>query len=115
MIEDFFPKVIEYGRLVRSKKLDGLKSWNDIKGLFNDQVTCPEWHIVRIIGYSNQTDIQNIYDYVYNELGMDGDDSVDKTDHDLWSKKHFFLQLNPFTKKWDSIISLVFVKTFYVY
>ncbi len=88
-----FNTVIEYGQLVRSKGLNGLEPWNDIKGLFKDQVVCPKWEIKRNIRGTETTDINEIYDFVHDELDMKGDDSDDKTDHDSWSKKHFFLQL----------------------
>lgn len=92
-MEQLFEKVIEYGRLVRANKLDGLKAWNDIKGLFESQIACREWNIVRTIKGADTSDIQSIYDYVHGDLGMNGDDSDDKSNHDVWSKKHFFLQL----------------------
>lgn len=92
-MEELFAKVIEYGRLVRANGLDGLKAWNDIKGLFESQIACRQWNIVRTINGQDVSDIQSIYDYVHGDLGMDGDDSDDKSDHNLWSKKHFFLQL----------------------
>lgn len=92
-MEQLFEKVIEYGRLVRSNKLDGLKAWNDIKGFFESQIDCSQWNVVRKINDSNISNIQSIYDYVHRDLGMDGDDFDDKSDHDTWSKKHFFLQL----------------------
>ncbi len=92
-MEQLFAKVIEYGRLVRANGLDGLKAWNDIKGLFESQIACRKWNIVRTINGQDVSDIQSIYDYVHGDLGMDGDDTDDKSDHHLWSKKHFFLQL----------------------
>ncbi len=100
-MEELFQSVIEYGRLVRANKLDGLKLWEDIKGLFSDKTTCSgaQWKIVRTINGVDTSDIHKIYNYVYNELGMDGEDSDDKSDHDLWSKKHFFLQLIRIVKK----------------
>lgn len=94
-MEELFQSIIEYGRLVRANKLDGLESWNNIKGLFSNKTTCSEskWKIVRTIDGIDTSDIEKIYDYVHDELGMDGDDLDDKSNHDLWSKKHFFLQL----------------------
>ena len=94
-MEQLFQRIIEYGRFVREKRLDGLESWNNIKNLFSNKITCSysKWKIVRIIDGVETRNIQKIYDYVHDVLGMDGDDTVDKTDHDTWSKKHFFLQL----------------------
>lgn len=92
-LNDVFTKVIKYGKSVREKHMDGLKAWNDIKPLFVKQINCVDWSISRKIGENNVTDIQLIYDYVHNELEMKGDENDDTSDHELWEKKHFFLQL----------------------
>lgn len=88
-----FKQVIRYGKLVREKHLDGLKAWNDIKPLFVQQIGCTNWNISRKHGENVVTDIQLIYDYVHDDLDMKGDENDDNSNHELWEKKHFFLQL----------------------
>ncbi len=92
-MEEIFQKVIEYGRIVRANGLDGLKSWNNIKGLFTNQLNCGKWKIVRTIKGTDTSDINEIFNYVHDELGMYGDETDDNSNHDLWSKRHFYLQL----------------------
>jgi hypothetical protein len=90
-----FGKIIDYGMVVRSKKLDGLKAWNDIKPLFGESLlNCNGWQIARTINGEIVTDIKQIFDYVHNDLNMKGDDGEDTLDdHLTWEKQHFFLQL----------------------
>lgn len=92
-INNIFQKVIQYGTLVRSSKLDGLKAWNDIKPLFDKQITCVDWYISRKINDIETQNIQEIYDYVHENLNMKGDEIDDTSNHELWEKQHFFLQL----------------------
>lgn len=96
-METLFNKVIEYGKYVRENNLNGLKAWTDIKGLFESQITCPQWNITRNIEGKKTFNIDEIYLYVYNDLGMRGEDADDdKTtteSHLAWEKKHFLLQL----------------------
>jgi hypothetical protein len=92
-IDKIFQKVIDYGKIVRSSGKDGLEAWNNIKNLFDDQLNCEKWTIERIVNDKVMTNINDIYDYVYNTLDMKGDEYDDKIDHELWEKKHFFLQL----------------------
>lgn len=90
---DIFLTVIDYGKIIREKHLDGLKAWNDIKPLFAKQVECGKWNINIKIGETIVSDIKTIYDYVHDELGMKGDENDDNSNHELWEKQHFFLQL----------------------
>jgi hypothetical protein len=96
-MEKLFNKVIEYGKYVRENNLNGLKAWFDIKGLFNLEISCPKWNIIRNIGDKETSDIEEIYSYVYHNLNMRGedpdDDKTTQTAHLSWEKKHFFLQL----------------------
>jgi hypothetical protein len=96
-MEKLFNKVIEYGKYVRENNLNGLNAWNDIKRLFNLEINCPKWNIIRNIGDKETSDIEQIYSYVYNNLDMRGEDSDDDKSsqmrHLLWEKKHFFLKL----------------------
>ena len=96
-MEKLFNKVIEYGKYVRENNLNGLNAWSDIKDLFNLDIKCPKWNIIRNIGGKETSDIEEIYSYVYANLDMRGEDSDDdkssQITHLLWEKKHFFLQL----------------------
>lgn len=96
-METLFNKVIEYGKYVRENNLNGLQAWTDIKGLFDSQITCPQWNTKRNIGGKETSDINEIYLYVYNDLGMSGEDIDDDKSttesHLTWEKKHFLLQL----------------------
>ena len=96
-MEELFDKVIEYGKFVRENNLDGLEAWVGIKGLFDTGIICAGWNINRNIGGKETSDINEIYEYVYNELGIKGEDTDDDKSttesHLSWEKKHFLLQL----------------------
>ncbi len=95
-MEKLFNKVIDYGYLVRSKNaqgINGLVAWNNIKPLISSvDVNC-DWKINRVLDEVISSDLQQIYDYVHDELGMKGDEHDDQSDHDLWERYHYFLQL----------------------
>jgi hypothetical protein len=97
---DLFNTVIEYGKQVRSRGLDGLDMWNKIKKLFSADTGNCEWNIKRTINGESISDLSAIYDYVHDELGMKGgDEDQDVVDKAEWEKYHFFLQLIRIAKK----------------
>lgn len=87
-MEELFNKLIKYGKFVRKNRINGLNAWTDIKNIFTSEITCPNWNIVRIIGNTYTQNTKEIYDYVYNDLGMRGEDIDDDTStpesHELW-------------------------------
>lgn len=90
--EEIFKKIIYYGKIVRTGGHDGLKAWENIKGLFTDQLT-GTWKIARYVNGEEIDNIEDIYNYVHDELGMKGEETDDQSDNNLWGKQHFFLQL----------------------
>ncbi len=95
-MEELFNKVIEYGHLVRSKNghgIDGLTAWGNLKPLLSSVVINCDWKIIRNLDGTISSDLNQIYDYVHDVLGMKGDDHDDQSNHELWEKYHFFLQL----------------------
>ena len=87
-LKELFNFTIEYGKFVRKFKLDGLKSWKKLKDILKDNEDCIEnceWEL-------EASEIEAMYNYIYNTLGMKGEDSDDQKSAD-WEKFHFFLQL----------------------
>lgn len=86
-----FKNSIKYGYCIRINKLNGLDKWNELKSelsklkLYKDKI---QWNF-------NKDTIEKLYKYVHNNLQMKGDDidKVSNSDHILWEKYHFFLQL----------------------
>lgn len=106
MLSNLFNDLISYGRLVRSKNLNGLDYWNKIKKILLthehdsiNKILTENWKINRIINIkSNYTtdNLSDIYTFVHDTLKMHGEEedmSNYRIDHDLWSKYHFYLQL----------------------
>ena len=112
MLEQLFENIKVYGRYVRTNKLDGLEYWNKIKtfiqrpeqaeGLreINKIISSSGWKINVKIGFSTNSDINKIYDYVHgdgeNELkifGEEGDEESKLLDHNVWDQYNIFLQL----------------------
>ena len=88
-----FQGAIDYGYNVRKQKLDGLQKWNELKAsLPNVPIGCG-WKINWTSG-GDDDDIESLYNYVHNHLGMEGDES-DTTKHEIktWERYHFLLQL----------------------
>ena len=103
-----FDSVIEYGYSVRKMSLlmpdshdFGLDCWNILKSSLKSCISTiekydnpTEWNIQRIIDGEKINDINLIYNYVHDDLGMKGDET-DKNDEndEKWQCMHFFLQL----------------------
>lgn len=96
-----FKNVIKYGYFVRKNKLDGLKYWNKLKIFVNenfDKTIEGDWNITIVTNDGNTLDeIDNIYDYFHDDLGMKGEEDDEKNEN--WEKYHFFLQLIRIPKK----------------
>jgi hypothetical protein len=97
-LNKLFNDTIEYGKLVRKHinknqtdnnytKIDGLLAWNTIKP-YIEKFKCNNNKLKWIKG---KDEILKLYNYVYNELNMKGDDNDEKNSN--WEKYHFFLQL----------------------
>jgi len=93
-----FNSVIEYGKITKSNKntstsTDGLTNWNNIKKYMNDSKLC-NWTINIVFNDGKKSsDIQQIYDYVHDNLHMKGDDLDPKSNMESWEPAHFILQL----------------------
>jgi hypothetical protein len=97
---ELFDTVVEYGKQVRGRDLDGLESWTKIKGLFSSAPGQCEWEIERKIDGETVSNLSAIYDYVHDVLGMKGgDEDEDHVDKKDWEKYHFYLQLTRIAKK----------------
>ncbi len=90
-INQLFNDTFEYGKLVRplvkNGKLNGLEAWNKIKPYIIN-FNCNN---SKLIWTKTEDEINKLYNYVYNDLGMKGDDNDEKNNN--WEKYHFFLQL----------------------
>lgn len=86
-----FKNSIKYGFCVRINKLNGLNKWNELKSKLNEL----KLDNYKIEWKFSKEKIENLYNYAYNNLKMKGDDidNIKNSNHDLWEKYHFFLQL----------------------
>lgn len=90
-LHTLFNKIRAYGFTVRQNELHGLKAWKPIKDILISHQSEGIWSIeVKIDNVSNE-DIDSIYCYVRDTLGMKGGD-FDTSDPN-WEPYHFFLQL----------------------
>jgi hypothetical protein len=105
---DLFEAVVEYGKQVRQRKLNGFDMWGEIKTKFSDETGQCKWNIDRTINAELVSDLDAIYNYIHDDLGMAGDDDKDIVEegdadydakHALWENRHFFLQLIRIAKK----------------
>jgi hypothetical protein len=92
-MKELFSIVKEYGYIVRTKKLDGLASWNEMKALI-PSITKLEWSI-NLVNLDSKpiTSLEDAYTYVHETLGMKGEDDPTEKSNQNWEKFHFFLQL----------------------
>ena len=99
----WFKYVIYLGRWVQhpGNKLDGLKAWTMFKQLLlsrcENTPVC-SWNLRWKINEDIISNIEKLYDYVHNDLGMHGDDNDEGVDfkheqHHKWELYHFVLQL----------------------
>ena len=96
-MEDLFNRVKEYGSIVRTNKLHGLDSWNEMKALLpKNSCNGLTWSInlVKVNGESLPS-IGEAYTYVHDpkQLGMLGENDKTEKSNPNWEKFHFFLQL----------------------
>jgi hypothetical protein len=95
-LEQVFEKVVNFGSHVRKNRLDGLQKWNVLKKILNDVTGLSDscnWRIsCKLDSDEPVTDIEQIYHFVHDELGMKGDDTDDESSP-FWEAHHFALQL----------------------
>ena len=94
IMEELFSLVKNYGYIVKSNELDGLKNWNAIK-YYLSSISCDglKWSII-LKDLENKTlDINGAYNYIYTTLNMKGEDNEEEIRNNNWEKFHFFLQL----------------------
>jgi hypothetical protein len=93
-MEELFNLVKNYGEIVRTKKLNGQDSWNEMEKLLLTIIPCDglTWSINLVNLDEKHIDgLENTYYYVHDTLGMIGE-NTDPRDNN-WEKFHFFLQL----------------------
>ena len=100
-LELLFKIVIDYGEYVRKNNFDGLIYWNKIKSflskdaIFNKDKIEINWNIkLKLLNGSILSNIEEIYDYFYCELGMKGEETDENDEsNSYWENYHFVLQL----------------------
>jgi hypothetical protein len=91
-MEDLFKIVKDYGFLVRKNRLNGLRSWNEIKSLVqNGEDSRCNWNF-------SKEQLEEMYFHVHDSLNMRGEEmdsgyKEEDENHEDWEKMHFFLQL----------------------
>ena len=95
-LSQLFDTVRDYGLKVRSNgTLNGKEMWDRVKPLFKVVTDDCNWNIYRTKANGDALlSLDEIYDYVHDELGMKGgDEDQDTVEQDKWEKYHFYLQL----------------------
>jgi len=91
-LDKLFNEMIHYGFYVRSSKLDGLNAWQEKSSSLDNNLELGKWKHNRIIKDGSLDTLEQIYDYVYNTLGMKGEESTDRI-NPFFEQHHFLLQL----------------------
>jgi hypothetical protein len=94
-LQKLFNNFIQLGFKVRSLGLDGLESWKDASASLENDTEIAKWAESRLKtdGYANIVGKDAIYDYVYNDLGIKGEEIPDKATNPNFEAHHFLLQL----------------------
>ena len=92
-LELLFKIVIDYGEYVRKNNFDGLIYWNKIKSflskdaIFNKDKIEINWNIkLKLLNGSILSNIEEIYDYFYCELGMKGEETDENDESNSYFK-----------------------------
>ena len=81
---------------VRKNNSDGLTSWNNIKKKIQNEnliLNNINWSVNIEYNNTNITNFDKLYDILYNDLNMKGEESDDIDDHVKFEKMHFALQM----------------------
>lgn len=91
-LNKLFNEMIDYGFYIKSSKIDGLQAWRTKSNSFDNDLKIGTWKHNRITKDSSLDTLEQIYDYVYNTLGMKGEESTDRA-NPFFEQHHFLLQL----------------------
>lgn len=79
-VYDLWKSILTYGENTRVKNLDGLKSWNRMKDILNQNIIMGKWKI----------EAYDLYDNII-DLGLVDKQPKNMT-HETWEKNHFYIQ-----------------------